>query len=530
MPNRWLSLPVARHLIHRCRQPHYVAAALLLLGAAARLRQFLAATSYWHDEAYLLLNVFPKSFLELVGPLSHDQAAPPLFLWILRVCYLVAGPSELAMRLPALLASLAALALMAPLARGVAGREGWLWAVACAAMSSALVYLSYQVKPYTTDVMVAEVVLAAVYGCLMPHITGGWRRAGQIGLLLAAFIGPWLSFPSVFVLAAACLALAGQAVADLRRGAGFVARRQSPETDWEGRPTATWRVAWPFLFVTVVSAVLVTSCTALWLVAARHHNTPYQQSFWETDFVDLSSLLAALAWLGRKLIEAGNYGVQGTGIPMALLAAIGLAVCARRQPWLAVALASPAAMACLAAALRHYPLGNRLLAFLLPCLWLLAAQGVAVVAGHLRRRAAWLAVLPVLIFLPAAVYTARYAICAKPSVEFRQAFAHIHRQMRDGDTLWVSQPEVYELYFGRPPSLYAQSPQTVIDEAARRGRIWMLCHPPAERNRLADDSRRRIESTGAHATERLEFVHLDVTVFEPPVDERLAYRRVQRPR
>jgi hypothetical protein len=474
-----------------CTHPPYLLAGLLLLGAAARLRQYFAVTSYWHDEAFLLLNIFQKTFSELVGPLSHDQAAPPLFLWILRACYLVAGPSELAMRLPALMASLAAMALMVPLAQTVVGKNGSLWAVGCASVSSCLLYLTYQVKPYTTDVLVAEAVLLATAVYLRSGDSPGRRRASGLGLFAAALLGPWLSFPSAFMLAGAGMAL----LVDTARGGG---RR-----DW-----AFW---------ISMQVALLASCGALWLVAARHHNTPYQQEFWAVDFVDLSSVGACLGWLVSKLIEAGNYGVQGTGLPVAILAAIGLATCARRQPRLAVLLAAPAGLACLAAALRHYPLGNRLLAFLLPSLWLTAACGLDFL-WHLReRRAAWaVPALSVAILLAGGMRTAMYAVVAKPSVEFRQAFDYVHRVWSPGDSLWVSQPAVYEVYFGRLPDLLdGDSPPEGIERAARRGRVWMVCHPPAAETARWDASRKAIESFGAVQVDRRRFVHLDLSVFLP---------------
>lgn len=463
--------------------------ALLLLGAGARCRQYLAASSYWHDEAFLLLNIYQKSFLDLVGPLTHDQAAPPLFLWMLKACYLTGGPSELAMRLPALLASLAALMLMAPLARIVVGPNGWLWAVACSCVSSSLLFLTYQVKPYTTDVLVSEAVLLAS----VAHLTAGGKEKRRLlggGLVATALVAPWLSFPSVFVLGGACAALLVEA------------------------HRAGDRRAW--MLGVAAPAALLVSCVALWLVAARHHNTPYQQSFWAADFMDRASLAAALAWYGRKLVELGNYGIQGTGIPMALLAAVGLAGCWRRQPSVALALVGPALLACVAAALRQYPFGNRLLAFLLPCLWLCAAQGVGALACRLPRRAAWpAAAFCVLLLLPGAVRTALYAVVAKPSVEFRQAFDCVHQQWREGDTLWVSQPEVYEAYFGRRANLIGgKSPRRVVERAAAQGRIWMVCHPTASETTLWNEARGWIESSAVEV-DRRRFVHLEVSTFAP---------------
>src|SRR5437762_9753512 len=110
-------------------------AAVLILGLGVRLRHYLAAPSYWYDEAFVLVNVFDKSFAELAGPLRCEQAAPPLFLWSLRALYVTAGGSEWAMRAPAFLASVLAVLAIIPLARRVAGDHGRLWAVGFAAVS-----------------------------------------------------------------------------------------------------------------------------------------------------------------------------------------------------------------------------------------------------------------------------------------------------------------------------------------------------------------------------------------------------------
>src|SRR3954462_2427628 len=111
--------PARRALPHI--SPRFLLLTLLGLGFTLRIRQYAACPSYWYDEAYLLLNVFSLSFEELLGPLRENQAAPPLFLWALRGLYLALGGSEWIMRLPALLASLAGLLLLVPLARRLAG-------------------------------------------------------------------------------------------------------------------------------------------------------------------------------------------------------------------------------------------------------------------------------------------------------------------------------------------------------------------------------------------------------------------------
>ncbi|HUY89152.1 MAG TPA: hypothetical protein VMV10_10485 [Pirellulales bacterium] len=482
----------ARRIWQAPRRSQFIVGVLLLLGFAARLRQYLAATSFWHDEAYLLLNIFNKSFADLVGPLTHEQAAPPLFLWALRSCYVTLGSSELAMRLPALVASLAALALMVPLARVVCGGAYWLWALGCACVSSCLLHLTYQVKPYSTDVLMAEAVLLAGALCLSPAASARARSVSRLAIVAAAVLGPWLSFPSVFVLGGACVALIATAIENRRRD--------------------------DYLLAAIMPATLLASSLLVWLAAARHHNTPYQQSFWAAEFMDLSSPAAAVTWLLTKLVEAGGYGVQGIGIPMALLAAIGLASCWRRRPALSILLTMPACLACLASALHLYPLGNRLLAFLLPGLWLCAAQGLETAAGHFHNRAPRLVpAIAVLLLLAGGLRTALYSVVAKPSVEFRQAFDYVHAHWNEGDSLWVSQPEVYEAYFGHARNvIHAKSPREAVQAAALRGRVWMVCHPPASQTTRWDPARREFADVGAVEVDRRRFVHMDLSVFAPP--------------
>src|SRR5687768_16806490 len=159
-----------------------IAAALLLLalGLAARLRLLAAGHSYWYDEAYLLLNVFARSGAALLGPLDMQQAAPPLYLWALRGLYDWLGPAEWAMRLPAFAAGVAALLLMAPLGRRLAGEPGWLWAVGLCALSGHAVTHGCEVKPYAVDLLVAEAVLLAAAVALTAE--PGRRRAALAAL------------------------------------------------------------------------------------------------------------------------------------------------------------------------------------------------------------------------------------------------------------------------------------------------------------------------------------------------------------
>ena len=84
----------------------WLCVALVILSIGCRVRLSWVSQSFWYDESYLLLNIQSKNYSELIGRLDHQQAAPPIFLWTLRVLYLRFGLSEWALRLPAAIAAL----------------------------------------------------------------------------------------------------------------------------------------------------------------------------------------------------------------------------------------------------------------------------------------------------------------------------------------------------------------------------------------------------------------------------------------
>src|SRR5262245_57099081 len=225
---------------------------VLVLGMTALCRQYGSSDSFGYDEAYLLLNVSRHSFAELIGLPQPMAPAPPLFLGILRGLYLLAGPAEWAMRLPALLPSLAALGLMVPLARQCVSRGGWLWAVGLCAASNHVLCHACQAKPYAVDLCVAATILLAAACYLAPAVSPRTRAWCLAALWTVAALAPWLSFPSVFVLGGASLAMLLDA---------FRRRTRRLWVNWAG-----------------FSALQVLSFAALWACVAQHHNTADQRN------------------------------------------------------------------------------------------------------------------------------------------------------------------------------------------------------------------------------------------------------------
>jgi hypothetical protein len=460
---------------------------LLALGLALRVRQYAACPSYWYDEAYLLLNVFERSFGELLGPLRDEQAAPPLFLGLLGGLYRLAGGSEWCMRLPALAASVAGLLAMAPLARRVVGRRGWLWAVAFAALGHHAAAHAGEVKPYALDFLLTECILLVTISC-HSFVAKHWP---WVALYLLAGLAPWASYPAVFVLAAALVALLLHA---LRRRDRF-------------------RFTWGAL----AAGLFVLSGLALWLVVVRQQATAGLRDFWAASFVDLSSPGAAVAWTGRCLIELGNYGTREMGLPLVVLAVVGAGSLWRRSPSLCVAVVGPVPLALVASALRVYPLGGRLLFFLVPCVWLLAARGIAAVVGWLPVRVARpTGIVPLVLLGPALLWAGHFLREVTPRCQFREAFAYVAARRAAGDVVWVSHPQVYEVYHGQAPDLSAYSSPEAVERAARSRRLWMVCAVAGTRQRYtAADLVARVKAGPYTVLDCRRFRGLEVILYAP---------------
>lgn len=443
----WLPAPVSAS-----RTVAILVGGIVVVGMAARIRQYLGRPSYWCDEAYTLLNVFTRSWPDLLGPLDWPQIQPPGFLWILRGLYVVAGPSELAMRLPAVLASLASLVLMIPLARRYVP-FGWPWAVALCALSHHGLTHAYEAKPYATDFLVTELILLSMYPALCA--ADGKPHAGRpnVSLYPLALLAPWLSFPSPFVLGGASLALLVGAL----RG----------------------RSAWGPWFA--LTAITLTSLGVLWALALRHADAaPHVEHFALAHcFPDGRSIPGWLTWLGGRLFELGHYGTTGMAVPLLALGALGSVVLARRASEQVVLLLAPIALAAVAAAMQRYPLCDRLLFFALPSVWLAAAAGIGVLAAGLDRRFAW--VMPAmlaLLLVPGATRMARDLVVLQPRTAFRDALEYVHARWSAGDQLWIEAPEMFELYGGsRSAVLGPATPVPVVETAARDGRLWMIGFP-----------------------------------------------------
>ncbi len=324
--------------------PRWLMPGLIAVGLLLRLVQYLWNLSYFHDEICLLWNIRARSGLQLLGPLDHNQAAPPLFLVLERIVYLHLGESEMAMRLPSFAAACLAIVFFAILVRRML--TPWtasvaLWLFIC---SGELLSYSALLKPYELDALLAVMMSLLALDC---------RNGGEIRwivLCLGSAVCVWLSYPVILIFAGISLALV---------------------ITLPPRKLSGWLLYGLGNLVVAVSFFIL-----LRKVEAAQH-TRYMTESWEQCFLPISRPAKWPQWFYGTFFNLCNRGWKPNGIlvlPLALIGAVTLSRNANRHG--CAILAGPILMNLVAAAAARYPFDSgRLTLYLLPAVLVFAAAG-----------------------------------------------------------------------------------------------------------------------------------------------------------
>jgi hypothetical protein len=402
----------------------------LLIVAALRLRHYLANRSLWLDEALLanaLLSLPPGT----LGPLANNQAVPAGFLFAVRGAVASLGDGEFGLRLPAMLCALAALPLLAMLARRTLSAAAVPLAAVFFALAAPQIYFAAEFKPYGPDVFVALLI-----SLLAVALLANSSPALVVGASLGGALLIWCSFPAVFVAAGVALALLGEAL--LRRDQAALVVR------------------------TAVALIWLGSFLACYLLTIRPQaDNNFLRDYWGDAFAPLPPRsFGDLRWYLEQPLSIFGADVAGFILPgMAVLVALfGVAALLARGRAVVVALlALPAAAVLAASALGRYPFEGRLLLFLAPAVILLVAEGVIAIANAARPNAAWLAPAVALLLVTGLVVEARGLIVAPAREELRPVLAHVAAEMRPTDTIYI--------YYGAEAPARYYAPRLGLDPA-----------------------------------------------------------------
>jgi hypothetical protein len=434
-------------------------ALLVAIGIVMRVAQYLANRSLWIDEAYLALNIIRRDFRGLLLPLDDGQGAPIGFLMAEKLAVTALGPSEYALRLVPLGASIAALVLFARLAERCVSRTAGLIAVALLAIADPLIYYASEAKQYSSDVLCAVVLLRL---CLA--IGGRDVPSGTLltlyGLVGAAAI--LFSHPAVFVLASSGLWLAWRFRRDPRTIYGL------------GGVAAVWAVT--FGVVYLVSLRHLAASTGL-------------LGYWRDAFMPLPprSLKDAM-WLPENVLGLLKFPVGLPQYGVALLVfVVGAATMLRsRNAVLPVTLLT-IALVLLASAAGKYPFSGRFLLFVVPCVLLVVAEGVsAMLFDHAGTATIAGITAAFLLFFQPTVTSIEKLVHPRQHEEIRPLLDYYRAHRRDGDALYVyhgARPafDFYAERYGITDFIRGIKPRGDLERYASdvavlrgRGRVWVL--------------------------------------------------------
>lgn len=132
---------------------------ILVLGLAARIAN-LPAESLDGDEVFTLRAATASSWSETLRIVREDLVHPPLHYLAVRASVMLAGASDLAVRLPSLLAGLLSIALLCLIGREIEGlRQPALLAGALLAVHDWHIFYSQQARPYALYCMLTYLLL-----------------------------------------------------------------------------------------------------------------------------------------------------------------------------------------------------------------------------------------------------------------------------------------------------------------------------------------------------------------------------------
>ena len=223
------------------------------------------------DEAALALGIINHDITGLFGRLDYGQVAPFGFRLAVKACAVVFGESEWSLRLFPFLCGLAALPVFYFLAGRLLPRPAAAVATVLFSLATPVAVYSALLKPYSSDVLFALIVLAATH-----HLISSTGDRSRL-VLTAGVFAAFFSQPALLVLAACGVVVLIDALRHNRR-------------------------LRPRLIVVTVWAAAVLANVWWNLGIMRAADRAYMLRFWEPFFMPLE-WPAAVQWLWLRFYD-----------------------------------------------------------------------------------------------------------------------------------------------------------------------------------------------------------------------------------
>lgn len=334
--------------IQSLKRSDYFWWAIILIGVFLRLRQFLLNRSLWGDEASLALNIVNRNFGELTQLLDYHQAAPIGFLYIEKLAIIIFGNHDYVMRLFPLIAGILAIYFVYRFSRAHLGLFGS-FAVVIFAISWWLVYYSSELKQYSSDVMIAILLVFLAGRCLRERVRAkDFLILGFMGVIVV-----WISHPSVFILAGIGLVLFLEKLT----------RNDSVPWTWIFGLGSAWLISFGLEYLISLQYIVADEYLIKYWRKAYIPSPPWSNKDWYIG--------TFFSFLFFAFHRADNVMAVST-LVMTFVGALSLWV---RDRKIALLVILPFVMTGIASVLQRYPLKNRFMLFLIPFALLLMAEG-----------------------------------------------------------------------------------------------------------------------------------------------------------
>lgn len=328
--------------------------AFVALGVFLRLARYMADFPLWCDELRLAANLIDLDYSKLGRPLSHAQVCPVGFLAVETTIVRLLGYSTWSLRLFPLLSAVASVFLFRHVAGRILSGLPLLIAVASFCVSWWPIGYAAEVKPYASDLLLSLSLVALGVEWLRRPERSGWLWA----LAAASVVAVPLSFPSVFVIGGAVLALA----------------------------PSVWRTRNVSVTAAFLTLALLPAATFKALLPLSNL-TPEVQSFmnryWERAFPPIADPVRLLGWMleahtGILFAYPIGYAWGGSLLTTICFVAGARALWRRGQRQLVGLGVAPLALCFCAAVVRRYPYGfqPRTMQFFVPAICLFYGLGL----------------------------------------------------------------------------------------------------------------------------------------------------------
>lgn len=353
---------------------------IIVGGIGLRLVVYLQNRNLIIDEANVARNIYERGFIDLVKPLSYEQYAPPLFLWLIKLSSIIFGFSEYALKLYPFISGIIALYLFYLLLKKLLSPQS-IW-LPLALFASGYFFIRYatELKQYNNDVLV---MLALMLLTLRNNIIATSSGKFFVIWAIAGSIAIWFSMPSVFVLA----------------GVGF----------YYGLQLIRQKELKKLTTLTFASAIWMIQFLAYYIIILRPQaNSNYLQSFHHDYFLYLTptSVREILFNLSRLEILIGTISGD-TVVAVAFLSltiVAGIIRLLKKDLNNAVLILTPLAALMLAAGLKQFSLIPRVSLFGIVLLLILAGYGFDYLLSISGRVVKMIIILPAIYILSATLF------------------------------------------------------------------------------------------------------------------------------